>query len=449
MVDYTALTAQFARREKSANMPDSRTRFARNVCQDAEKVAMPKIRHLAPPQPLHAPQLQIFKEDTVIRCAEIAGKVPVPGCSLVSNPPMDTSQVHTSPGMIRRTFHLARKAPICRFQPFKRRLERLWRLSSCAIAARQECLESKVESCVSTRHGPTGRLYCNDAAQQHEQITDSIPFDRHRFDIAIDCTGFTELVDRIANPKPVVADQSPTGLFQGERLGLPHFSEAWRPCILFAEELLIAKFNALSHVLDGLRTQDFPVLVALPAFAFRKLFLQARQGEVCAKASVVAPMQRDADIVDVATNANLAMQVPVACMPIEFVGIGPSGHLHALLMFNGALNDFQRDRADRAHAFRSGPQARQAAFQARKLLAEHMCCIALDLADNLHDAILRVHIQQQMHMVRHDCHLKHSIPIGILLCKNEFFKSVLNRLREDWTPILRAPDDMVLAAIDD
>ena len=350
---------------------------------------MSKVRHLASPQSLHAPQLQIFKKDNVVRCAEIAGEVPVPGCSLVPNPAMHTSQVHTSPGVIHRTFHLARKAPVCRFQRRKSGPKRLGCLDSRAIAARQECLEAKVESCAVTRHGPTGRLSLNEAAKKYEQISDSIPFDRHRFDGAINVAGLTELIDRLANQKPVISSQIPTGVLQGERLSLPHFSKARRSLVLFAEELLIAKLDALSNILDGLRTQNFPVLIALPALTFGKLFLQAKQGKVFTKTSIVAPMQRDAGIVDLTTNTNLAMQVSVAFMPIEFIGIGPSWHLHALLLFNVALHDFQRDRADCTHEFRASPQTRQAASQAGKLLAKHMRCITLDLTDDLHDAVLR------------------------------------------------------------
>lgn len=74
--------------------------------------------------------------------------------------------------------------------------------------------------------------------------------------------------------------------------------------------------------------------------------------------------------------------------------------------------------------------------------------ISLDSSDNRDNPNLRVGIQQQVNMVRHDLHAQHGVSVIVLLLLNQFLESRYQGLVQNTAAVLWAPDDMVLTAID-
>jgi ABC-type uncharacterized transport system permease subunit len=119
-----------------------------------------------------------------------------------------------------------------------------------------------------------------------------------------------------------------------------------------------------------------------------------------------------------------------------------------MLSCNVLLYDFQRGPSDSRDEVRVGPQARQPLFELWEFEAQNPTGIALQILDGTMDAELWINFQQQMHVVRHDFHLKdiESVVFGYFLKKG--FQSVVNTIGKYLAAIFRTPNDMVLAGID-
>ncbi len=78
-----------------------------------------------------------------------------------------------------------------------------------------------------------------------------------------------------------------------------------------------------------------------------------------------------------------------------------------------------------------------------------MSRIPFNLSRNLGDADLRVDIEQEMDVIRHNCHPEHTITIGLSLLQDQLLESGIQRRIEHLAPILRTQNYMVLAVIND
>ena len=88
------------------------------------------------------------------------------------------------------------------------------------------------------------------------------------------------------------------------------------------------------------------------------------------------------------------------------VGLGLRGMgLNVLLVLDVLLNDGQRCATYRGDKIAIGPKRWKAAFEERKVLAQLARAQSLDLLDETVNAVLRIHIHEQMHMIWHHFHL--------------------------------------------
>jgi len=164
--------------------------------------------------------------------------------------------------------------------------------------------------------------------------------------------------------------------------------------------------------------------------------------------AIVAAAESNAVVVDDATDVDLLMQMPVLLAAVRLKGKCFTRHLYAFLILYVFPDNFECDRTDRGNESAPGPQARKTALEPGIFRAKHMGGISLDLPDNRDNADLRAYIQQQVNMVRHDFHAKHGVPVVTLLLLNQLLEPGRQGLIQHATAVLRAPDDMVLAAID-
>jgi hypothetical protein len=65
------------------------------------------------------------------------------------------------------------------------------------------------------------------------------------------------------------------------------------------------------------------------------------------------------------------------------------------------------------------------------------------------DAVLGVYLDQHMHMVRHDLKFDDLRARLVGHLPQDRFETIIHAVDEDRPPVLRAPDDMILAGVDD
>ena len=78
-----------------------------------------------------------------------------------------------------------------------------------------------------------------------------------------------------------------------------------------------------------------------------------------------------------------------------------------------------------------------------------MAGTALQGADKVVDPDARVHVKEEVHMVRHDLHLKDAPAKGLRDLGEDLLKARVDAVHEHLPAILRAEDDMVAAAVYD
>lgn len=120
-----------------------------------------------------------------------------------------------------------------------------------------------------------------------------------------------------------------------------------------------------------------------------------------------------------------------------------------LLVLDVPLDDVQAHGAHCADEAGSGPQRRQLGFELGELLAQHVAGVSLDLAhDVVHSVSRRVYVDEQVHVVWHDFHLYDGVAVVFLFFYDDFPEALVDAVREDFSAVFWAPDDVVLAGVD-
>ena len=107
------------------------------------------------------------------------------------------------------------------------------------------------------------------------------------------------------------------------------------------------------------------------------------------------------------------------------------------------------DRSDRRDHRFPRPNGRDSGLQFREFVPECLCCFILEPLYTFEDAELRIAADVQMDMIRQDIHVINlPRPVFGHLCQG-FPEPVHVRGREYFPSVLRAPDNMVTAAVHD
>ena len=96
-----------------------------------------------------------------------------------------------------------------------------------------------------------------------------------------------------------------------------------------------------------------------------------------------------------------------------------------------------------------GPEGREAFFHRGEFSPDDVAGTALQGADKVVDPDARVHVKEEVHMVRHDLHLKDAPAKGLRDLGEDLLKARVDAVHEHLPAILRAEDDMVAAAVYD
>ena len=120
-----------------------------------------------------------------------------------------------------------------------------------------------------------------------------------------------------------------------------------------------------------------------------------------------------------------------------------------LLVFDEGFNVLEGNIADAGDEVASGPQGGQTGLQFGELLTQDVGRIGLDLADDGADAEVRGDFDAQMDMVAHDlCRVK-LVAEFLLFILKKLGEAFIHAVDEDFSAVLRAEDDVILAAVAD
>jgi hypothetical protein len=253
VIDHTADRTQLTRREVAIDKAHRGTRAFRHMRQDAQEVAVSKIAHLALPQSLHAVKLQVFKVNRIVGLTQVAGKLPMPGFSLMRHAAMNSRQMKTSTVPIGRASLLGRNGTAGLTQRFEGRAIRQRRLDLFPVVARQKSPEPKIKTCGSIRLDADGIGLRYFTREKYKETPCRHAFDGKRLDFPFDLSRLVKAVFDPSNGKQVAPGISPSRLCQRERPVLPTLAELWRTLVLLAEKLLIAKVHTTHDILYRLR----------------------------------------------------------------------------------------------------------------------------------------------------------------------------------------------------
>lgn len=121
-------------------------------------------------------------------------------------------------------------------------------------------------------------------------------------------------------------------------------------------------------------------------------------------------------------------------------------HSLAFLRFDVFANRCLGHGADCSGEVGPRPQCRQTRPQQREFLPQHARRMTFEAVDDLGNVLRRTSLNKQMHMIRHHFHCvnREAVLLGDLA--NQLFQPRINRRRQRFAPVLRAPDQVVLQA---
>ena len=120
-----------------------------------------------------------------------------------------------------------------------------------------------------------------------------------------------------------------------------------------------------------------------------------------------------------------------------------------LLVFDERLDVFEGDIADAGDEVASRPERGKAGLQFRELFAQDMGGVGLDLADDGADAEIGGDFDAEMDVVAHDFGCVEFVAEFLLLVFQKFGEAFIHAVGEDFPPIFRAENDVILAAVAD
>ncbi len=120
-----------------------------------------------------------------------------------------------------------------------------------------------------------------------------------------------------------------------------------------------------------------------------------------------------------------------------------------LLVFNEGFDILEGDIADAGDEIASGPERGEAGFEFGEFLAQDVGRVGLDLADDGADAEIGGDFEAEVDMVAHDFGGVELVTEFLLLVFQKFGEAFIHAVGEDFPPIFRAENDVVLAAVAD
>jgi|688.fasta_scaffold230283_1 hypothetical protein len=326
-MNVSAIKARLGRWIETINQADNFTFDGGNMFEDAHKLATGKVAYLATPKGLHPFHGQVFKEQMIVLVGQSVGKLEEPVPALVDHRLIDAGDNHLGFLPAVRKLHFASKVLLCDLQ-FGHCLTIVQRAFNLfAIRCDQEGLQPKVKARAVTRHGLIVLGYIFLYHKVQIEIAKTVTLNGDGLNVYWNLSRLAELVDLALNADLVAAQQLPTGLLERETAIFLHLLKAgWSGLNLvleIAKEQAIGFVDTINDVLNGLTTNQTPMLIAIKLFQFRDVLHQDELVQALSGQGVVFAMQRYAVVVNQPSNVYLLVQKPILFLTVEleFVGL--------------------------------------------------------------------------------------------------------------------------------
>jgi hypothetical protein len=140
----------------------------------------------------------------------------------------------------------------------------------------------------------------------------------------------------------------------------------------------------------------------------------------------------------------------IGLSPIQLASDGQDLHgLYVLLILDGPLDDGQRCPTHGRNEVTVGPKRRKARFQPRKRVSRQTGRSPLNGLDHAMESELRIDINLEGDVVRHDLGLEQDAVRLVSNFGNDLLEPPIDALDQHLAPILRTKDHVVLARKDD
>lgn len=295
------------------------------LLQDVNKLGKAQVGYFPAPHAFHTVQIQGLQANDIECRAKFMRQFPM-----------------CIPAFVRYTLMRFRQPPFC-LAPIVRPLllaaqlsiqagdliqfgpEKLGAVVFVALMVGQECLKSKVEAADVIRAGFVHFGRFHDHRETYPQMTQVIPFDRHRLDVALNRPGKGEFVRRAVDDDTITTLVFPSCLLQCEAAVFIDLPEAWATVSwpltsLVGEEALVRLVVPLHQFLNCLAAYHLPEGKPWRAAAqLCQMALHVVAADVLAGQTVVAPLQGNHVVPNDTSDVNTLIQPLVAAIVVEAV----------------------------------------------------------------------------------------------------------------------------------
>ena len=317
----STVKASLGRWIEAVNQADNVAFDVRNMLEDAHEFTTGKVAYLAPPKSLHPLHGQVFKEQMIEGIGQFMSELEEPVTALINDRLIDASDDHLGFLPATRKFNFTSKILLgdLEFSHCLTIVQRTFNLFS--NRGDQESFQPKVKPDAVTRSELIILGYIFLYHKVQIEITKAITFDRDSLNVCWNVAGLAEFVDRALNLDLVATKQLPTSLLEGETAVLLDFLKAWgrgfNLVLKVAEEQLIGFVDTINNVLNRLTANQIPMLMAVKLFQLGDMFHQNELVQTLAGQFVVFAVQRNAVVIDQATDIDLLVQQLILLRPIK------------------------------------------------------------------------------------------------------------------------------------
>lgn len=329
-MDAATMTASFARWIEPVNITNQLTLLPGDVFQNIQKHPERQVADLSAPHPFHATQIEGLQEQDVVSIRQVVGQLEEPVLALVAYPGVGYRQLAVGLAPVIRESLLSGKVtsgPPDFGQRLSEEQRGLYLVGIKAVVDSQEGLETKIKPRHFTGRGLEWGL-CHCLRHTQIEITDTIPLDRNRLDLANQLPLFDILVHLTADPDAVGFQELVSRLLKREagvlaRLlegGRPHLEAPFVPYRL--EKECVSLLDTLHDVLKRLRRNVIQPGVLVQLLEFGQMLHQGILIQMLARQLVVSLVERNTVVVGPTRQRDGVTQLTVSFRLVQSIFVG-------------------------------------------------------------------------------------------------------------------------------
>ena len=302
-----------------------RSRLARLMCEDFNKVCKAIIGDFSSPPFLHPSQVQVLDAHKCVFPADGICQFEVKVLALIGGLLVEARQCKPrSPAMV-RPLPLPRKLPSGSANRIRILLEKQGGFQVLAIGRREKLLESEVVADAFTC-SCQDFILCRLTDKIKIDVPERIAFDRDGLDRPFNGTAFEIAVLLCSDLDGISFQELPPCLFQGIRFILFHLLKRGgsraHPAVQIFEKELVGTVDSLCDVLHRLGADFLQIGESGQFFELRQMLLQGIDVQRFLIQAIIPFVQGNTVIVDASRRIDFPMKFPVSPGHIELEAIG-------------------------------------------------------------------------------------------------------------------------------